>query len=543
MGYTSESKNRRWGLPVGLLALILMMVLIGTATAPTPAMAAAISCGGCHSTPPKDSDSGGCKQTTKSHPAHSNGADLTTCDRCHPTTSSSVPTAKHNNNIVNITSVVSPGLSYSSLSGTCTNACHKNEPNPTWGGSGADCNLCHFRSGAVGSYTMSGLHAAPGRTYMHFSSAIKVTDNTKTITCVNCHPAVPFANNTTSPRPHIRLPNTAANFKARADMSQAHAYVSVTGIGYVKGATPALGTCALSCHNNSGDTFGNYTIYFKPGQTKRFGVYQTAAWGDTDLKCNECHSTPSQSATFGGSSTTNANKRHKAHMFNYKLNPWNFSGQDRNIYCDDCHRTPDINATRGFEHHSTIGQGGSGVISLPVKSQNARVYLGWRNNNVGRDGINPPNFDKSTATCSNIYCHTIMTSAQWTEQSCNSCHGTKDGINVGSGAPGYRDFTSISLAQYRTFEDYSGGGGAHYTHVTKRGYACHTCHYDGGGDGNAANHHNNSLTVSRANVNVGVEPKWWFNNMTSKYDKVTRSCSDVACHFGASQNWDCTPLH
>jgi hypothetical protein len=137
-----------------------------------------------------------------------------------------------------------------------------------------------------------------------------------------------------------------------------------------------------------------------------------------------------------------------------------------------------------------------------------------------------------------------MTSGNWTEEACNSCHGAKDGVNVGSGAPGYRDFSSITVSQYRTFEDYSGGGGAHYTHVTKRGYACHTCHYDGGGDGNAANHHNVSQrTVYRANVNVGVHPNYWFNNKTSYYDKTTRSCNNVRCHYGSSQNWDCAPVH
>jgi hypothetical protein len=138
-----------------------------------------------------------------------------------------------------------------------------------------------------------------------------------------------------------------------------------------------------------------------------------------------------------------------------------------------------------------------------------------------------------------------MTSGQWTEEACDACHGKKDGVDPGSGAPGYINWTS----NYRTFEDYSGGGGAHYTHVMKRGYPCRTCHYDGGGDGNPANHHKNQSVpvgdrvVDRANVNVGVSPQYWFNNRTSLYDKSTRTCSDVKCHYGVSQNWDCTPLH
>jgi hypothetical protein len=382
---------------------------------------------------------------------------------------------------------------------------------------------------------MSGLHVDATRSWKHFSSIVRV--NGAQIGCNTCHKSADT--DITTYKSHIQTPG----FIQKGDMSQAHTYVAVTTIGYTKGATPVLGTCAKSCHYNGNDPFGNYTIYFKPGQKKRFGTYQTAAWGDTDLKCNECHSTPSQEATFGNITSflsKNANLRHSNHMFRYKLNPWNFQSQDRNIYCDDCHRTPDINATRGFQHHSTIGGSGNGVISLPVQSQNSKVNLQWRSS-TGRDGISPAVFNQAdNNSCSNVYCHTFMVRGEWTEEACNACHGKKDGVNVGSGAPGYANFTT----NYSTFEDYAGGGGAHYTHVTKRGYACRACHYDGGGDGNPANHHNVSpRTVSRANVNVGVEPKYWFNNKTSIYSLTTRSCSDVSCHYGASQNWDCAPLH
>ncbi|MBI5190892.1 MAG: hypothetical protein HZA22_09470 [Nitrospirae bacterium] len=536
MEYVNKTKGGRWGLPVVMLALILGLALFGGIAGPSTALAATISCGQCHSNPPADADNGGCKQTTKSHPQHASGADLTTCERCHPAVAApGHPTAGHNNNVVNITSVVAPGLSYNSGNSTCANACHDNIANPVWGDSG-NCNLCHFRHGATGNYAMSGLHVTNDKSFKHYSSPIKV-NTSETITCVHCHPN----NDGDTGLTHINTPA----FAKKADMSEAHTYVNVTGIGYSKHATdPNLGTCSLSCHYNPTDPFGNYTIIFKPGQRERFGTYQSAAWGDTDLKCNECHSTPSQSATFGHATSflsKNANKRHEAHMFKYKLNPWNFQSEDRNIYCDDCHRTPDTTyGARGFHNHSTLGEAGSGVISLPVKSQNARVYMLWRNNGIGRDDINPPSFNTGTKTCSNVYCHTLMVSGDWTEESCDACHGKQNGVNVGSGAPGYANWT----ANFRSFEDYSGGGGAHYTHVTKRGYACRSCHYDGGGDGNAANHHNVSeRVVIRANVNVGVHPDYWFNNRTSYYNLTTRSCSDVKCHYGASQNWDCEPLH
>jgi len=530
MGDNVKRHNGRLGL-AGMLALVLGLVLFGGLGMSGPAHAAAISCGDCHSIPPQDSDNSCPTQTSKSHPAHASGQP--DCIRCHESVAGTAPTATHNNAFVEITSVVAPGLSYAG--GSCTNACHKNKPS-SWGGS-LDCNSCHFRSGAVGGYQPSGLHVDANRLWKHYSSPIKVFD-TETISCRHCHPD----NNadTATPRAHI----SASTFEARGNMSQAFTNVTVTGIGYVKGATPGTGSCAASCHYNADDTFGNYTIYFKPGQQRYFGPYHSESWDATDLHCNECHSTPSQEATFGSRTSfesKNANKRHENHMFRYKLNPFNYMNEDRNIYCDDCHRTPDIFAERGFRHHSTIGAGGSGVISLPVRSQNARVYLGWRNNGIGRDGQTAPSWDSPTVSCNNVYCHTIMESGKWTDEGCDGCHGTLDGVDVGSGAPGYRNWTTP--ATYPAFEDYPGGGGAHYSHVMKRGFPCKTCHYDGGGDGNPANHATGGRTVLRANINVGVMPTYWFNNQTSFYDPVTRSCNNVKCHYGSSQNWDCAPLH
>jgi len=510
--------------------LTLLLVLAVWGMSPGAAYSAAITCGDCHSIPPSDSDNSCPKAVAKSHPAHATVE--SDCVRCHVPAGGTAPTSTHNDGFVEITSALAPGLSFAA--DTCTNACHKNK-DATWGGT-LDCNSCHYRSGDPGGYTMSGLHVSPGHTWKHFSSAIKV--NGQSITCSNCHPDNDADN--TTPRAHI----TSTAVDARANMSEAHTNVTVSGIGYTKGATPADGTCTGSCHYNGTDSFGNYTIYFKPGQKRYFGPYVQSSWGDTDLKCNECHSTPSEQASFGSRTSVasqNANKRHEAHMFKYKLNPYNFMSEDRNIYCDDCHRTPDINATRGFEHHSTLGVGGSGVISLPIQSDAARVYLKFRNNGVGRDGINPPVYDYPTTTCDNVYCHTIMVSGDWTAEACDSCHGSNDGVDVGSGAPGYRNWTTP--ATYPAFEDYSGGGGAHYSHVMKRGYPCRTCHYDGGGDGNPANHMQGGRVVLRANVNVGVQPDYWFNNKTSFYDPVTRSCNNVRCHYGASQNWDCEPLH
>jgi len=533
MKYSEKAIGKRLRL-AGKLVLILWLVLFGGYVSGGTAYAASISCGGCHSIPPSDSDSGCPKLTTKSHPEHASGP--SDCIRCHESVPDSHPSATHNNGFVEITSVLAPGLSFAG--GTCTNSCHHNKP-ATWGGS-LDCNSCHFRAGSVGNYQPSGLHVDAGRLWKHYSSPIKVFD-TQTITCINCHPDNESDN--TTPRAHI-TPSSVSDFASRANMSKAFNNVTVIGIGYVKGPTQGTGSCLKSCHYNADDKFGNYTIYFKPGQKRYFGPYQSASWDDTDLKCNECHSTPSQSATFGDSTSfdsMNANKRHEAHMFRYKLNPFNFMNEDRNIYCDDCHRTPDINVTRGFQHHSTVGAGGSGTISLPVRSQNARVYLKWRNNGIGRNGTSAPDWVDATQTCNNIYCHTIMTSGRWTEEACDSCHGTLDGVDVGSGAPGYRNWTTAST--YRAFEDYSGGGGAHYSHVMKRGFPCRTCHYDGGGDGNPANHNEGNGVVIRANVNVGVQPTYWFNNQTSFYDPVTRSCNNVKCHYGASQNWDCAPLH
>lgn len=514
---------------------LLLVIFAAALVAPDQAFAAPIGCGGCHSTPPSDTDSEGCLvETAKSHLAHSS-ADTSTCLRCHPAPGTvHAPGGRHYDGLVNVTSLPGLGMNYTKADSTCTSVCHKNENSYVWGGS-LDCNSCHFRSGAQGNYIMSGQHMASDRSFRHFSSPIKVTDNTKTITCANCHPV--NGGDNTAPRSHIN----SASFDKKADMSEAHTYVNVSGVGIVKGATAADATCSNSCHYNGTDTFGLLTTYFRPGQKVRFGPYQSSNWGSEDLNCNECHSSPSQSASFGGSSSVNADKHHTSHMFKYKLAAGRYANDDKNIYCYDCHRLPDMSGTRGFKGHSTTGQGGSGMISLPVKSGNAKVNIAWRNGNVGHDGINPPAYDKDARTCDNVYCHTAISSATWTDRACDDCHGVRGGVLTGSGAPGYRNWTTP--ATYPEFQEYAGGGGAHYLHVFGRGYTCNTCHSSGGKDGNPANHNQGAGTVIRANVNVGMETAYWFNGVPSSYDTATRTCLSVNCHYGTSRSWDCEPLH
>jgi predicted CxxxxCH...CXXCH cytochrome family protein len=382
---------------------------------------------------------------------------------------------------------------------------------------------------------MSGLHMPADKSFGHLSSSVKVVDNASMITCANCHPVNDGDN--AAPRAHIN----AADFQQKANMSNAHNDVALSGVGFIRGAQPSDATCTASCHYNGDDTFGNETTYYKPDLKRFYGSYQTSNWGSQDLRCNECHSLPSQEASFGGTSSINANKHHYNHMYKYKLTLNRFTGDYRDIYCYDCHRLPDTDSVRGFKNHSTTGQGGSGYISLPIKSSNAKVNINWRNGNIGYDGITPPSYNQNTKTCDNVYCHTALTSATWTDKGCAECHGVMDGVLTGSGAPGYRNWTTAST--YPAYEDYPGGGGAHYTHVIERGMPCRVCHLSGGKDGNQANHNQGAGTVIRANVNVSMGTEWSFKGSPATYDSATRECSNVNCHYGVSKNWDCEPLH
>jgi len=543
MGYTNRTSDIRRGLPVGLVALILGLVLFGGLSGPTPAYAVAISCGGCHSMPPNERLA--CRTTIKNHPAHST-ATVATCDRCHAGSNvagTGYPSLAHIDGFVKITSFdrSSPGLRYVSGSRQCSGNCHANQSYDIWGGT-RDCNRCHFRKGAIGLVAPSGLHVDAAKAYKHYSSTIKVTNNTSTITCTNCHP-----NNEADvvPMTHIK----DATFANRANLSTAFQNVTVTGVGYTKGGTQGTGTCTQACHNNSADTFGNKTTYFSPTKKVKVGAYAAPKWNDTDMACNECHSTPSQSASgFAGNSSTNANKHHQRHMQAYKLDTNILTGADANIYCYDCHRFPDPAAAVGsrvFLGHSTTGQGASGKISLPVKSRNAKVNLVWasRNGGKGANGTTNAVFNSSGVTCTNVYCHSTVASTVvlgWGAAGCTDCHGKKDGVKAGTGAPGYRNWTSAN--QFRTFEEYSGAGGAHYMHVVTRGYPCKTCHATGGMD-TPANHNQGVGTVTRANVNVGIDTKYNFKGSAASYNTSTRTCSNVKCHYGTSLNWDCAPLH
>jgi len=584
MGLIHKTGGNKISVPA-LLALILGLMLCGGMSG--PAWAAPIGCGQCHSNPPLNTD--GCKQTvSQSHPGHSQfdpsgsvypigglfnytGAVTHTsvCLRCHQSPPNSQPTLLHDNTqgLANVTSMLGIGMHYTygtADNGTCVKTCHKNESTSTWGGT-VDCNACHFRSGALGNVTPSGAHGTAqslplGSSYGHYSSLIKVTNNTLTITCTNCHQSV----STTDIGPPIGHISGTDTFRQRADISNAHSVMASSpyingSIGYKWNSTgPALGSCTASCHANYTNytshtsVFTNRTVLFSPTVRNKFGSYTAGArWGYGDLYCIECHSAPSQSSTYGGSSSINANNHHKAHLFTYKLsanNP-NITG-DRNIYCTDCHRFPSPTSfgTRAFKGHSTVGQGGGGVISLPVKSTNVKMNLTYKNNNIGQNGVNPAKFSLHTTTinkvlqppttCSNVYCHTALYASTWTDQACNSCHGTQNGVLTGSGAPGYSNATSVDPPGY---QDYVDGGGAHYMHVNQRGYSCNTCHCRGGKDGNPANHNNvnENGVPSRTYVNVNVSPQWWFKNSSSVYNKNTLTCTNVRCHYGTSPQWTC----
>ncbi len=171
-----------------------------------------------------------------------------------------------------------------------------------------------------------------------------------------------------------------------------------------------------------------------------------------------------------------------------------------------------------------------------------------------------PTYDPVSKTCSNIYCHSDGTTVDpevrpypWDggPKSCNSCHGHDPADNDCSTCHGDSRTWSPELEWLSAMPMYANTGAgtaranSHYRHLFT-GYACDDCHANtvaGGGcltchtdaDGNPvvpsgqmsdAEHVNGTYHVNKAKDIAFKEG--------GTYDPATKTCSNTACHTGAT---------
>ncbi|WP_443093438.1 CxxxxCH/CxxCH domain c-type cytochrome, partial [Geomonas silvestris] len=201
-------------------------------------------------------------------------------------------------------------------------------------------------------------------------------------------------------------------------------------------------------------------------------------------------------------------------------------GSGQSMGCAACHDP------HGSGNHSMIR---SRINGIAISFTNSTTGLVDLNTNLGlcqvchtltthfRAGV--PEGGHPTTGCLNCHRHNAAGGAFKPFGSCDACHGyppvpRRAGLSFGT-------LNNWSGAR---FESYSGGGGAHLSHVAKTAKAsqgwtnCTPCHNDG------AARHAMVLPVKnhRENVTVSVAPQYGFG-AAPQFD-AEKSCSNVSCH-------------
>ncbi|UCH82053.1 MAG: CxxxxCH/CxxCH domain-containing protein [Nitrospiraceae bacterium] len=503
-------------------------------------------CGTCHKV------SEGTGLTSGSHEAHLGTTGVAGCAECHTgveNDASAYNSGNHVNASIDVANSYAAGGSPGNGYGKCsTGRCHDDgvgnpKLTPDWGTPGAGCSECHVELPATGS---------------HVKHVTTTTYNTAD--CDDCHGGA--VRNTTAPAQHLD--------------GDIDVYDSSAGdLGYspdvAKGGAPYENCSTAYCHSTGQSTTdGNSST----------PTYATVTWGDT-AACGTCHEVNVGSVASGshnehlnatgvnGCGDCHAGAADDASSYNSSshvdgsidvANTYSLDGTPGNGYgtCSaaSCHDdgtgtlvatsvwgTDDANCT---SCHDAAPNTGSHASHLAVSGvacnachdnaiegttsptqhldNNIDVY-----NSASGDLGYPENKAKGSAyaTCSNIYCHSNVQSADgnavadtfaiplWGSLlACDACHGQDAEENDGQPASGSHD-------------KHAGSQAGEYN------YACSTCH-DNGGDGNT-NHVNNTL-------NMDINSSYGTGASYSQGDHPPGSggygsCSTVYCHGSESETW------
>ncbi len=447
-------------------------------------------------------------------------------------------------------------------SNLCTN-CHAGKINHNAKGQDVQCNDCHGGHVDYDSDDPTGAkginqslirrnvfkNGVPGKIYYTVAGSFKNANGTGV--CQGCHD----------------VPTGTANYGALHDSQSATS--CTTCHTHSNAFTPNM-ACG-SCHAVPPTT----TNAFYTGAKSKYYTHKT-----TDTSCDNCHSSSSAASHNNGEVDllTNANACSVCHSFP-PASAAHSSATTSPINCSNCHIYTGFNGA--MHNNGTIDISCTGCHGYPPATQV-----------IHTTGAMKYTHDKQGINYSNCYaCHgssnhnntnktiDILTN----NNACNSCHSTPPASTAHSsatlapfnctGCHVYTDYHAIThnngsidfsgslscdtchgypplpLAQLNArpagafvnarFEDYSGGGGHHASHLlstvtASEGFTpclpCHPSTYHGQGGG----------TVVKTNVNVfdAADMNFRFDDTRPKrYEVATQSCSNVSCHYQPTVSW------
>ncbi len=238
----------------------------------------------------------------------------------------------------------------------------------------------------------------------------------------------------------------------------------------------------------------------------------------TVTACTDCHAYPPADGTARNTPPGAVVGSHDTHV------------TQQSIACISCHGDTTAGETN-FAHRN-----GNIQMTSPIHSGSGAYSKGTsfaQVNDLDGSGL---------GTCSNIYCHSnvqasggnaaadTFASPQWgTTLTCDACHGQDADETDGMPASGSHDKHAGSQAG-------------------EMNYDCSVCH-NNGGDGNAANHANDTLNMDIDNA-YGASAAYSQGDHTPGTGGYG-SCSATACHGGSTETWgtdlsgfdECTRCH
>ncbi|GAB7025099.1 CxxxxCH/CxxCH domain c-type cytochrome [Geotalea toluenoxydans] len=420
-----------------------------------------------------------------SHKSHiNNAATIGTyynCTECHAKTinadeRSFADGTKHGNGFIDYSGARAGGsASYNSVQGNCSNT------------------YCHTDG--------------KGKANVAFSSVNGWNSKTIYSNCIGCHgndSAPDFASTAGEPNYASQTAGTL-----RANSHKVHVGAGAAGTCYYCHAD-VVGVAGSTVNTRHTNSYISYSTSGISGKTFNRGVGRTcsniachgsgtntATWGGS-LGCTGCHG-----GNAGAAPSDIKTGRHTSHVNNPDIGG--------NFACAECHAPIVADDT-----------------TLSDRTRHADGFVNYSGSMAG----------KNTAACNTAYCHSngkampgsaVGWSTGATFVNCVGCHGTATGTGTFVSQAGEPNYANTGTAGSATSNNHQ----THTNNLTLKGAAsCEICHVStvtAAGTQIKANslHLDRSIDVYFDTAQAG----------SATYDKISRTCSNTACHGSPAPKW------
>jgi|GEM_PF-5246888 len=514
-----------------------------------------LACTDCHGAAGMSLNHGEYPPTSGRHALHvANTAYVTaSCDTCHGAGSQTGGQTGHKNGSTNYSASIT---SYSSGTQTCLNSCHLAVTSGAWTAIGTlTCAECHDAAGK--SMTQGGYPPATAKHAVHLASNTYVPND-----CNDCHGTgatagtqtghkdgsvsntVTYVSATQTCTNSCHIANTTGDWTAGGSLACTDCHAT----GYsadTKGAMPVTGL-----HDTTPSTSG--TIHDQTLNAQGCAICHTSTPSSAHLDGTYQSSSPTIqfAASVGFVDGTTPTCATSCHSDNAKWSRlWHeASAATDGTECVGCHGTftggwaagvvPNHNADWDADATPELASNHTGCKTCHGFNSSADKATAY-NMNMHRNGSIEMNSDaaynQTNFGCDSAGCHggasvnhrladsgwTISLAAFGAGGQCNSCHGYPPATGAHS-----KHTTNIS-AEPGMVMDFLLPTWNAATHPV-----CATCH-----DMSTTNNH--SMGNTDPTKSIVPSPGRTFDGGVPAWSSVSRTCSNISCHFQGTPKWEC----